>query len=137
MKRLIQNARDFNERGSQIADDAERLRKAMANFMPKHNPKYSDPTYKAIPTPIPGRLREEPKEVEDEPVDKKKGPLKIKLTNKRASTGSPAVATPAPKAPSKPAPSKTPDSFEGKTFQEAQEMIMEEMIDLKDEELVS
>ncbi|KKY26488.1 putative bromodomain containing protein [Phaeomoniella chlamydospora] len=149
VKRLIQNARDFNEKGSQISEDAERLRKAMANFMPKHNPRYADRNYKAVPTPIPAHLLKDEPTDEDTSSEKKVAPLKIKLTNKRgASESSPAVKTappppkpapkatpkPAPKAPSKPAPSRKPESFEGKTFQQAQEMIMEEMIDLRDDE---
>ena len=143
IKRLIQNARDFNERGSLIADDAERLRKAMANFMPKHNPRYSDPTYKAVPTPIPARLlRDEP--APQTPIEEAKKPtLKLKLTNKGASTGSPAVRTPASKQESKavldgkPRPSIKAPNLEGMDFQKAQEQIMEEMIHLQDEEYES
>lgn len=137
VKRLIQNARDFNERGSQIADDAERLRKAMANFMPKHNPRYADPTYKAVPTPIPAHLLTEAPMDESAGEDTQRQKLKIKLTNKRAPTGSPAVRTPAPKpepkSKSKLAPGFKVPNFEGMDFQKAQEQIMTEMIDLKDE----
>lgn len=56
LKRMVQNAKDYNTSGSQIFEDAERIRKALSNFMPKHNPAYQDPDYRAIPTPIPEHL---------------------------------------------------------------------------------
>lgn len=56
LKRLVQNAKDFNASNSPIFQDAERIRKALSNFMPKHNPSYLDPNYKAQPTPIPREL---------------------------------------------------------------------------------
>lgn len=56
LKRMVQNAKDYNTSGSQIFEDAERIRKALSNFMPKHNPAYLDPEYRAVPTPIPEHL---------------------------------------------------------------------------------
>lgn len=56
LKRMVQNAKDYNTSGSQIFEDAERIRKALSNFMPKHNPAYLDPDYRAVPTPIPEHL---------------------------------------------------------------------------------
>lgn len=56
LKRMVQNAKDYNTSGSQIFEDAERIRKALSNFMPKHNPAYLDPEYRAVPTPIPDHL---------------------------------------------------------------------------------
>ena len=53
LKRLIQNAKDFNATSSKIYEDAERIRKALSNFMPKHNPAYNDKDYRAAPTPLP------------------------------------------------------------------------------------
>ena len=142
VKRLIQNARDFNERGSVITDDAERLRKAMANFMPKHNPKYQDPNYKAVPTPIASQLENGSVEKEKEtPSDERRQSLKIKLTNKRALEESPTTRTPTPKPASTPKPVLKPTrratnlpSFEGMDFQKANEQIIQEMIELRDEE---
>ena len=54
LKRLVQNAKDFNSNKSEVYEDAERIRKALSNFMPKHNPAYLDPGYRAYPTPLPG-----------------------------------------------------------------------------------
>ncbi|RMZ91450.1 hypothetical protein DV736_g1317, partial [Chaetothyriales sp. CBS 134916] len=56
LKRVVQNAKDYNDSRSEIFQDAERIRKALSNFMPKHNPAYEDPDYRAVPTPIPQGL---------------------------------------------------------------------------------
>jgi Bromodomain len=56
LKRMVQNAKDYNDSKSEVFADAERIRKALSNFMPKNNPAYSDPDYRAVPTPIPQAL---------------------------------------------------------------------------------
>ena len=53
-KRMISNAKEYNERGSVIHDDAERLRKALSNYMTKTNPAYKTPGFVCQPTPLPG-----------------------------------------------------------------------------------
>jgi hypothetical protein len=53
LKRMVQNAKEFNVTGSKVYEDAERIRKALSNFMPKHNPAYKDQDYRAQPTPVP------------------------------------------------------------------------------------
>jgi hypothetical protein len=58
LKRLVQNAKEFNSTKSEVYEDAERIRKALSNFMPKHNPSYLNPDYRAYPTPIPSDLLE-------------------------------------------------------------------------------
>lgn len=57
LKRMVQNAKDFNSSKSLIFEDAERLRKALSNFMPKHNPAYADDKFRAVPTPVPDYVR--------------------------------------------------------------------------------
>lgn len=52
-KRMIANAKEYYTRGSQIFDDAERVRKALSNYMTKTNPAYSNRSYQAVPTPLP------------------------------------------------------------------------------------
>ncbi|KAL8305007.1 hypothetical protein RB597_004041 [Gaeumannomyces tritici] len=53
-KRMVSNAKDFYDRGSQVYDDAERVRKALSNYMVKTNPAYKlNPSYSAVPVPIP------------------------------------------------------------------------------------
>lgn len=80
LKRMVQNAKEFNETGSKVYEDAERIRKAVSNFMPKHNPAYKDKNYRAQPTPIPDASDHE--EVEDKPLvppNKDRTPPMIKL----------------------------------------------------------
>ena len=52
-KRLVDNAKSYNEQGSQIYEDAERMRKLIYNYMKGNNPAYKDPGYQAFPTAIP------------------------------------------------------------------------------------
>ncbi|KAK2062406.1 Bromodomain-containing protein [Colletotrichum caudatum] len=52
-KRMVSNAKEFYPRGSQLFEDAERVRKALSNFMTKHNPAYARGGYTAVPTPLP------------------------------------------------------------------------------------
>lgn len=59
LKRMVQNAKDYNNSRSAIFEDAERIRKALSNFMPKHNPAYMRPDYRAYPTPIPPELMDQ------------------------------------------------------------------------------
>lgn len=56
LKRMVQNAKDYNHAKSSIFEDAERIRKAISNFMSKYNPAYLRPEYRAYPTPIPQEL---------------------------------------------------------------------------------
>ena len=62
LKRVVQNAKDYNDSRSEIFQDAERIRKALSNFMPKHNPAYEDPDYRAVPTPVPQHLMDRMRE---------------------------------------------------------------------------
>ncbi|KAI9805429.1 MAG: hypothetical protein M1825_000680 [Sarcosagium campestre] len=55
MKRLVANAKSYNERGSELFSDAERIRKILCDFMKKNNPAYNDPDYVSFPTPLPTR----------------------------------------------------------------------------------
>lgn len=53
VKRLVANAKSYNEKTSELFADAERIRKMCCNFMTRHNPAYKDPKYVAFPTPLP------------------------------------------------------------------------------------
>ena len=104
LKRMIQNAKDYNATKSEIFEDAERLRKAMSNFMPKHNPAYTDPNYRAYPTAIPQEMLDRVSTPVSAIVNGNSEKVKLVLTNNRASTGgrrqSRAVSTPqAPEDP--------------------------------------
>ncbi|KAF2403952.1 Bromodomain-containing protein [Trichodelitschia bisporula] len=53
LKRMVANAKNFNDKRSDLYQDAERVRKTASNWMTRHNPAYLDPTYVAVATPLP------------------------------------------------------------------------------------
>ncbi|KAF5566080.1 polybromo-1, partial [Fusarium napiforme] len=67
-KRMISNAKEFYPRGTEIFEDAERLRKAVSNYMTKKNPAYHVRGYQAVPTPFPDD-DEEDEDNEDEEMN--------------------------------------------------------------------
>lgn len=148
LKRMIQNAKEFNVPKSEIYEDAERIRKLVYNFMKVHNPAYSqDPNYTSFPTPVP-----EPKitltnsanrneAVKEEPKSRD-GSIKP-----RPSTA-PKASEPPSERKSSVAESSAKDDgdgdgvedesmdFTGKSFQDAQHMIIAELIRHSDQEYV-
>ncbi|KAI9172167.1 Chromatin structure-remodeling complex subunit rsc1 [Paramyrothecium foliicola] len=69
-KRMIANAKEFYPRSSQVFDDAERVRKALSNYMTKTNPAYGNRAYQAMPTPLPPENGEEAEDEDDAEDDK-------------------------------------------------------------------
>lgn len=53
VKRMVINAKEYYPRNSQVYEDAERIRKALSNYMVKTNPAYQTKGYTAVPTPLP------------------------------------------------------------------------------------
>ncbi len=135
-KRMISNAKEFNEKGSVIHDDAERLRKALSNYMTKHNPAYKTPGFVCTPTPLPGDDEEQDAGDEDEdaegepdpeadsaPPPKRRGrPPKISQSQAVRQSPTPAVSE----------PQHNGLSYAGLTFQQAQEKILAAMISYKE-----
>ena len=137
-KRLIANAKHYNEKSSEIHNDAEKIRKFITIRMKDINPAYKDPNYQSFPTPLPGE--EEPVATssndEDEGTvheqEKQKTQLRLRLgapsaakeEGQRRATSTPAVQSIADAG----------ESFEGNSFQQAQEKMVAEMIDLYDDE---
>ncbi|KAF4980154.1 hypothetical protein FZEAL_3773 [Fusarium zealandicum] len=68
-KRMITNAKEFYSRSTTAFDDAERIRKALSNYMTKKNPAYQNRHYQAVPTPLP---EEDSNDPEDEDVEGEK-----------------------------------------------------------------
>jgi hypothetical protein len=143
-KRLVNNAKAYNDKKSIIYEDAERLRKTASNWMVKHNPAYRVAGYQAVATPVPG----------EEPTAYGKPIPRI-----QASTPKPTVSTPdsterprraaAAAQSTTPAPSKLRQSasvaqdeasdgsdFKGKTFQQAQDQIIRELMEYIEPEYV-
>ncbi|KAL2165342.1 hypothetical protein VTH06DRAFT_639 [Thermothelomyces fergusii] len=60
-KRMVTNAKEFYPKNSEVFEDAERVRKALSNYMTKTNPAYKlIPGYSCQATPIPNDLQPEP-----------------------------------------------------------------------------
>jgi hypothetical protein len=54
LRRMVKNAKDYYSRHSTNFEDAERIRKAVSNYMTKTNPAYKKiPSYSSQPVPIP------------------------------------------------------------------------------------
>jgi Bromodomain len=136
-KRMIANAKEYNEKGSEIADDAERFRKALSNFMVKHNPAYKTPGYVAFPTPIPDTPElidgagsdvdaegEPDVDIESQTIANKRqrGRPKSLTTQVRTSSNTPTLSE----------PRYTGINFAGLTFQQAQEKLVEELMRIKE-----
>jgi hypothetical protein len=132
-KRMIANAKEYNEKGSVIYDDAERMRKALSNYMSKTNPIYKlIPGFSTVATPL---LKEEEPSDKDEGDEDAEGELEAELE----------IEAPK-KKPGRPKTthtrgSMTPASesnyagvdYSTLTFQQAQEKIMEEMISYQED----
>ena len=134
VKRMVANAKQYNDEKSIVFSDAERIRKSLSNFMREHNPDYkSVPGYQAFPTPIPG---EDGADATDSPTpavaarEASERPKKttINLSRGRKSSVGPNTATPEV--------ASTSDDYSGKTFQQAQEQLINELIKYTDDEYV-
>ncbi|KAL1961601.1 hypothetical protein VTN77DRAFT_1401 [Rasamsonia byssochlamydoides] len=121
LKRMVSNAKFYNEKSSLIFADAERIRKILSNNMPKINPAYKDPKYVAFPTPLPDELPENPN---NEGMDRQD----------HQDVEGAVLSTPRDSHPTPPAEDNihSESSFEGDSLQEAQDRIISELIQLKD-----
>ena len=147
---MVANAKSFNERTSEIFSDAEKIRKMVSNWMTKNNPAYKDGSgYIPIATPIPENLQNGAKE-DDHQQDEEDADADGETDPEEAATEKPrrAVTLHGPSAQKEEArrrQSSTPavqevedtsESFDGNTFQRAQDKIVTEMIRLKNKEYV-
>lgn len=140
-KRLVLNAREFNEKGTRILDDAERLRRAVSTFMTKQNPAYKSPGYNAFPTPLPGEevaeagdAEEESEEDEEEEGEGEAEADTLPKRRGRPPKGAPVQGS---RKSSTPALLDGPKyvgvvSFAGLSFQQAQEKIVEDTMEYKE-----
>ncbi|KAJ4992153.1 bromodomain containing protein [Stagonosporopsis vannaccii] len=143
-KRLVNNAKAYNDKKSIIYEDAERLRKTASNWMVKHNPAYRDGNYVAVATPIPGEENAPP----GKPIPRIASTPRAAATPMSVSTvaaerprRAAALAQPETPVPTKQrqsasaAPEPRPTGTRGAStpsFQHAQEQIIHEIIDHTD-----
>ncbi len=146
LRRMISNAKAFNEKRSQAFSDSEKIRKQLQVFMQENNPAYKDPNYVPYTTPVPEGWRVKLEKTEDTHEQDAEGETDpeeaAKPTEKRTRlvtrVGSSAAAN-GRRASSTPAVQDVEgayESFEGNTFQQAQEKIVGEIISHMDAEYV-
>ncbi len=123
---MVQNAKEFNTTSSKIYEDAERIRKALSNFMPKHNPAYKDQEYRAMPTPIPDDIEDKGHVLQaTSPVDTLVAPtIKLRVNGSASRKSANGEKDETPSA-----------GMDG--IQQEQVKIVEEMIELRDPTWVS
>ena len=145
---MISNAKSFNVKTSQIYSDAEKVRKLVSNFMTERNPAYRNHNYQAVATPVPEGWQKRSEKVESTPKAEIEGDIKAEesLSDSRSGrrSGRNPTQTPAAEEESRRA-SSTPaiqdaegagEGFEGNTFQQAQDKIVTEMMNLTNKEYV-
>jgi hypothetical protein len=145
-KRMVSNAKHFNEKTSEIHSDAEKIRKMISMQMSKLNPAYRDPDYVAFPTPIPSRTidsMDDETEIPEKPSVKKQPESPVEDAPKKPRRSVILHGPSAEKEEIRRRASSTPavqdtvgagENFKGNTFQQAQEKIMIEMINLTNDE---
>ena len=138
---MISNAKSFNEKNSQVFSDAEKIRKAVSNFMVENNLAYKTKDYKPFPTPVPEDWQPPPQPSTDKSEEPE---VETKAEADDSTRGvSTLRASSAATGPSNARESETPavhvpdglgEPFDGNTFQAAQEKIIAEMLRLKNDE---
>jgi hypothetical protein len=143
-RRMIANAKSFNKKSSQIFSDSEKIRKILSLTMRERNPAYRMQDYQAYTTPVPDDWKEklEQEAAEELDADGDDDPdavldtkTPVKRTRLVTHVGSSSAATDR-RASSTPAVQDAEGAFqgfEGNTFQEAQEKIMTELMNYKDD----
>lgn len=149
-KRMISNAKEYNQKGSEIYDDAERIRKALSNFMTKNNPAYKKPGYVAFPTPLPADDKPEEDEGENAEGSDEDAEGEVDMETfeqappMKRQRGRPPKNQPSNSVVNGRRTSVTPSSitdsqyasvgFQGLTFQQAQEKLVADMLEHKEDE---
>ena len=149
MRRLISNAKTYNNKSSSLFSDAEKIRKMLSNYMIKNNPAYKTGKYIPMATPVPDKWgppaskAEEEEGEEDSEEEDAEGETDNEVPPTPAREAQSAARSSVPSTSDNRGPSATPavqdpgdddEGFEGKDFQQAQEKIVMELINLKNEE---
>lgn len=154
LRRMVSNAKSFNEKSSDLFSDAEKIRKIVVSFMTQNNPAYESENYQPFSTPVPIGWQEKVQaqmqtELQDLDAEGETDPDEVPEQPGSLSTSralAPAVEEKAVFESNPRRESSTPavqdaegagESFNGNTFQQAQEKIMTELINLENEEFVN
>ena len=147
LRRMISNAKAFNEKRSQAFSDSEKIRKQLQVFMQENNPAYKDPNYVPYTTPVPegwqAKQEKAAQDTHEQDAEGETDPEEIaKPIEKRTrlvTRVGPSAAANDRRASSTPAVQDVEgayESFEGNTFQQAQQKIVGEIINHTDAEYV-
>ena len=144
LRRMISNAKAFNEKRSQAFSDSEKIRKQLQVFMQENNPAYKDPDYVPFTTPVPEGWQARLQKLEDthdQDAEGETDPEEVakpaKKPTRLVTRVGPSAAANDRRASSTPAAQDVEgayESFEGNTFQQAQEKIVSEIISHTDAE---
>lgn len=139
---MVNNAKQYNEKKSLVYEDAERLRKTASNWMTKNNPAYRDGNYVAVATPVPGEengtpSRPTPRAAATPRVVSTPGTVSetVERPRRAAAAAAAQMATPVPSRLRNYVSSNLSNGkagFSGKSFQQAQEQIVSDLIDHKE-----
>lgn len=142
LRRMVSNAKSYNEKSSELFSDAEKIRKLVVAYMAINNPAYQTGNYQPFSTPVPEGWRER-LQLEDEQYDLdaegETDPDEVGPSLKPLSAvveGTSSLVAHGRRESSTPAVQDAEgagESFDGNNFQQAQEKIMTEMINLKNE----
>ena len=134
LKRMVSNAKVYNDDQSLVYTDAERVRKQLCAWMKENNPAYRDPDYSPFPTPLPtgGDITNGANNVtvEEDVQESDERPKRPTITLSRGPKTSQLAEPVAPE------PAIESGEFAGKSFNQVQEQIVQELIDYVDEEYV-
>lgn len=143
LRRMISNAKSYNEKRSQVFSDSEKIRKILSKFMEEHNPAYRSSDYTAYTTPVPAGWQERMQEqkaaqiqnakIKDDPEEEDKPSGRRTRLVTHVGSSSAANNRRASSTPAVQDAEGAYESFEGNTFQQAQEKIIAEMINYKDD----
>ena len=142
IKRMIANAKSVSNKNTEVYSDAEKIRKMASTGMQRINPAYEDKDYAPAPTPLPDENGAEADSQDDEDASEEAkeepAPNGGERLSQRLRLNGPAGQSATPSERQSEAPSgagfdKKNLSFEGKTFQAAQEAIVGSLMNYEDE----
>ncbi|POS83779.1 hypothetical protein EPUL_003750, partial [Erysiphe pulchra] len=129
-KQMVMNAKEFNAKGSLIYEDSERLRKVINGYMIKHNSaSKATPGFVALPIPLP--TEDDKKinlEINQRNNSEEQPPKKLIRISRSSQNPKSSINTTPPESQS------FGHNFEGLSFQQAQEKIVEDIIMKKERE---
>ena len=143
---MISNAKAFNEKRSQAFSDSEKIRKQLQAFMHENNPAYKDPNFTPYTTPVSEGwqikqeksedIQEQDAEDETDPEEVAKPPEKRTRLVTRVGSSAAGNDRRASSTPAVQDVEGAYESFEGNTFQQAQQKIVGEIMNHTDAQYV-